>query len=378
LFLDQSGQPGGAELALVDIARPYCEHSLVGLFEDGPFRTLLTQQHIPVQVLATEALAVRKQSGFFGGLSSLGQLLPLVTRVVQLSRNFDLVYANTAKALVVGALASALSSRPLVYHLHDILSLEHFSVTNRRLLIGLANRFATAVIANSPATQTAFIQAGGRAEITSYIYNGFAPEHYQNLEAAAFQIRQVQALQDKFVVGHFSRLSPWKGQHVLLEALTHCSEDVTAILVGDALFGEQDYVQQLHQQIARLHLKNRVQFLGFRSDVPELMTACDLVAHTSTAPEPFGRVIVEAMLCGRPVIAAAAGGAAELVEHGQTGWLCPPGQVSKLADIIMTCRNHPEQAQAVAAQGQRAASHRYDMATINAQIAQLFSEALSG
>jgi len=51
------------------------------------------------------------------------------------------------------------------------------------------------------------------------------------------------------------------------------------------------------------------------------MTACDLVAHTSTVPEPFGRVIVEAMLCERPVVAAGAGGVVELVEPGKTGWL---------------------------------------------------------
>ena len=85
------------------------------------------------------------------------------------------------------------------------------------------------------------------------------------------------------------------------------------ILVGDALFGEQDYVKQLHQQIEELQLQNRVKFLGFRNDIPLLMAACDLVAHTSTSPEPFGRVIVEAMLSGTPVVAAASGGAVELV-----------------------------------------------------------------
>lgn len=63
--------------------------------------------------------------------------------------------------------------------------------------------------------------------------------------------------------------------------------------MGDALFGEQDYVQQLHQQVETLNLESQVKFLGFRSDIPQLMAACDLVAHTSTAPEPFGRVIVK-------------------------------------------------------------------------------------
>jgi len=66
------------------------------------------------------------------------------------------------------------------------------------------------------------------------------------------------------LVGH-SRLSPWKGQHVLLEALAHCPSDVTAILVGDALFGEQDYVKHLHEQVAVLGLEERVRFwISFR------------------------------------------------------------------------------------------------------------------
>jgi hypothetical protein len=53
LFLDQSGKPGGAELCLVDIAKPYRDNCLVGLFADGTFKQLLDEQHIPVQVLAS-------------------------------------------------------------------------------------------------------------------------------------------------------------------------------------------------------------------------------------------------------------------------------------------------------------------------------------
>ncbi|MEL6334136.1 MAG: glycosyltransferase, partial [Cyanobacteria bacterium J06626_26] len=177
-----------------------------------------------------------------------------------------------------------------------------------------------------------------------------------------------------FVVGHFSRLSPWKGQHVLIDALQYCPNNVTALLVGDALFGEQDYVHQLHQQIESLNLEHRVRFLGFRSDIPQLMAACDLVTHTSTAPEPFGRVIVEAMLCGTPVVAAAAGGAVELIDHGQTGWLTPPGHAQKLADIINTCQRYPSQAKLCAQQAQIQANQRFDLKGINPKIKSLLSK----
>jgi glycosyltransferase involved in cell wall biosynthesis len=374
LFLDQSGKPGGAELCLIDIAKPYRDRALIGLFADGSFRKLLEQNHIPVEVLATQAIQVRKESSLAQGLKSLGQILPLITKVVKIASKYDLIYANTQKALVVGALASLFSRRPLVYHLHDILSVEHFSQTNLRIAINLANRFASLVIANSQASQTAFVQAGGNPDIIKVVYNGFEPKIYQTSKSDIKQLKQQLGLEGQFVVGHFSRLAPWKGQHILITALAECPPQVTALLVGDALFGEHDYVQQLHQQIAQMGLENRVKFLGFRSDIPQLMAACELVAHTSTAPEPFGRVIVEAMLCGRPVVAAKAGGAIELVEHGINGFLVTPGKPQELAQVITTCLQEVETTATMANNAQAIASQRFDVTTINQQIAQLLSQ----
>ncbi|MBD0343954.1 MAG: glycosyltransferase family 4 protein [Coleofasciculus sp. Co-bin14] len=374
LFLDQSGKPGGAELCLSDIAKPYRDNCLVGLFADGSFRHLLEQQHIPVQVLATQPIQVRKESSFAQGLGSMSSLVPLIKRVVQNAREYDLIYANTQKALVVGAMASFLSRRPLVYHLHDILSLDHFSRTNRRIAVTLANAQASLVIANSQASQTAFIEAGGRPEITEVVYNGFDPEFYQSDESSIRQLKQQLGLDGKFIIGHFSRLSPWKGQHILLEALSQCPEGAVAIFVGEALFGEQEYEQHLHQRVAELGLEKRVEFLGFRCDIPQLMAVCDLVAHTSTAPEPFGRVIVEAMLCGRTVVAAKAGGAVELVEPGITGFLVPPGEPSLLAEVITTCYNQPEHTIAIAHQARKTASQRFHLTSINQQMAQLLCQ----
>jgi len=373
LFLDQSGKPGGAELCLIDIAKPYSDRALVGLFADGDFKSLLQQHQIPVEVLAKQPIQVQKQSNLFQALASFKQLLPLLIKVVKLARKYDVIYANTQKALVVGALASFLARRPLVYHLHDILSLEHFSKTNLRVAVTLANSFASLVIANSQASQTAFVQAGGKPEKAAIVYNGFDSNKYQISEHEIQKTQEDLELAGKFVIGHFSRLAPWKGQHILIEALAQCPPQVTVILVGDALFGEQDYVQELHRQVAKLGLENRVKFLGFRSDIPQLMAACNLVTHTSTAPEPFGRVIVEAMLCGTPVIAAKAGGAIELVEHGVNGFLTTPGEPQELAQIINTCLQEIEITATIADNAKKIASQRFDIATINQQISQLLS-----
>jgi glycosyltransferase involved in cell wall biosynthesis len=326
---------------------------------------------IPVKVLATP-LQIQKDSNVLQGLYSIGQLIPLVINVARLSRQYDLIYANTQKALVVGALASLLSRRPLVYHLHDILSTEHFSRTNQQIAVTLANRCASLVIANSQASQAAFIAAGGQQKLTQVVYNGFNPACYQVTKSQRDAIRQtIELTPEDFVVGHFSRLAPWKGQHILIEALSHCAPSVRAILVGDALFGEQEYVKQLNQQVTDLGLEKRVQFLGFRSDVADLMAACDLVAHTSTSAEPFGRVIVEAMLCGTPVVAAAAGGAIELVEHEVTGWLVTPGDALKLAMTIQQCCDQPDRVRMIVEQAQNIASQRFDLGVVDRQIQQL-------
>jgi glycosyltransferase involved in cell wall biosynthesis len=286
IFLDQSGKLGGAELSLADVAYSYRENCLVGLLADGDFRQLLEQQKIPVKILTNQSINVKKDSGILQSLGGFSSIAPLILNVARIAKNYDIIYANTQKALVVGALASFFSRRPLVYHLRDILNADHFSTTNRRIAVTLANR-SSLVIANSEATRTAFLESGGRLEITQVVYNGFQPEKYQAATSDVNTIQQQLELEGKFIVGHFSRLSPWKGQHILLEALTHCPENVTALFVGDALFGEQEYVEQLHKQVDDLGLQNRVKFLGFRSDIVPLMTACNLVAHTSTSPEPF-------------------------------------------------------------------------------------------
>jgi glycosyltransferase involved in cell wall biosynthesis len=367
LFLDQSGQLGGAELCLLDLAKFYGDRCLVALFESGPLVDRLQQQNTPVQVLQPQALHMRKDSGLLQGLRQIDRLIPLMTQVSQLARQADVIYVNTAKALVVGAIASLVSRKPLVYHLHDIISPDHFSRLNQLLLITLANLTAKRVIANSLAAKQAFVAAGGQADRVDVIYNGFAVDRYAVPRSQAQQLRQDLGIDDQFVVGHFSRLSPWKGQHILLEALAQVPENVVAVFVGAALFGEDAYAAQLQQQVEDLGLGDRVKFLGFRSDIPALMAACDLVAHTSVAPEPFGRVIVEAMLGQTAVVATAAGGAIELVDPDRTGWLTTPGDVAALAQVIQRCVAAPKVTAQIAMQGYHEARQAFPLAKIQQQ-----------
>jgi glycosyltransferase involved in cell wall biosynthesis len=374
LFLDQTGKLAGAEMVLLDVAAPYRLTCLVGLFEDGLFREKLEAANIPVQVLSNQAIAVRRESGILQGVSSMGALLPLVRKVADLSRDYDLIYANTLKALVVGAIASLLSRRPLVFHLHDILIPDHFSAMNRRLVVSLANTFASQVIAVSHAARDAFIAAGGNPNIIQVIYNGFEPSKFAGFEAQQEQVRHSLGLENCFLVGHFSRLSAWKGQHVLLEALAQCPPHVHGLFVGDALFGETDYAHMLQQRVAELGLEHRAHFLGFRSDVPQLMAACDIITHTATLPEPCARVLVETMLSGKTLIASANGGTVELLDSGRTGWLVKPTDAAQLAEAICHCANHPEETVQIGRNARQEATHRFHLQQMHDEISNILDD----
>jgi glycosyltransferase involved in cell wall biosynthesis len=112
----------------------------------------------------------------------------------------------------------------------------------------------------------------------------------------------------------------------------------------------------------------RIHWLGFREDIPELMAASDIVLHTSVAPEPFGRVIVEAMLARRPVVATLGGGAEEIIQTPETGVLVPPGDAIALADAVLGLLDRPDRRLAMGLAGRARAETMFGLATMLEEI----------
>lgn len=381
LFLSHAAALGGAELYLLDylkhgytLKRGHAEKVL--LFAKGSFYDALVEAGAEVEVVGAPRalLGVSRESGGRQNLGAASGLLTLAQRVARAAGGFDVIFANSQKAFMVAAIAGLLSRRPVVWCLHDILSAEHFSWANRKLVVTLANRLAAMVIANSRATADAFIRSGGRASLVRVVYNGVDTAALASPPAPQEQsLRDRLGIGDAPVVGVFSRLSPWKGQHVLLEALTRLP-GVHALLVGDALFGEAAYAQTLRDQAKRLELEDRVHFLGFRRDVSELMDLSDIIAHTSTAPEPFGRVIIEGMFAGKPVIATRGGAVSEIVEDRVTGCIVEPGDATSLAGAITDLLRRPETALALGAAAKRAASERFSLSAMANGLSECLAE----
>jgi len=389
LFLDQTGALGGGELALRDVVRPYRDRCRVVLFADGPLRVLLEEDEVPVTSLGPDPssadgsdndsglASIRRESGPIRALAAGPAYVALVRRIAAMAKDHDLLYANSQKALLVGAAAARLSGVPLVSHLHDILTPDHFSALNRRLSVTAANRSCRRVIADSNATAEAFVAAGGRADRVEVVYYGFESPPPARPQRRASIRAELGIGPERFVVGHIGRLSPWKGQDVLIRALARV-QDAVGVVVGEALFGEDELARTLPELGARLGLADRLIFTGFRDDVVDLMRACDVVVHSSTAPEPFGRVIVEAMLAGVPVVAAGAGGPCEIIDDGRTGWLTEPGDEAALAHRISALADDAPTRQAVADAAAAEAARRFSMASMHTGIARVIETATGG
>jgi glycosyltransferase involved in cell wall biosynthesis len=242
----------------------------------------------------------------------------------------------------------------------------HFSLLHRRATSHWANGFADRVLANSKATRDAFVTAGGDPAQTSVVYNGIDASRFSTVpEAARDDVCKNLGIDPAAdLVGLFSRIAEWKGQDVMIRALPDLPE-THLLIVGEALFeGDEAYKRSIQKLSRRLGVAERVHFLGFRNDVPRLMTAADVVVHTSTAPEPFGRVIVEGMLAGTPVIATEAGGAAEIIDAGQTGILLPPNDPGALREAVGdVLRSNSDTAEMVR-QARREARRHYSVETM--------------
>lgn len=370
LFVNHAAVTGGAELVLLDVAKAFRASCEVVLFADGPFRSVLAADGVSVSILeAGDAMqAVRREHGR-PSIRAAAEVVALAVRLARRSRGYDVLYANSQKAFVVACAAGLLSRRPVVWHLHDLLSEEHFSRANIRLDITLGNRIAARILAVSQAAAAAFVRNGGDPRKVFVVHNGiddtlFSARSQDDVSSVRFRL----GVNGHPLIGCFSRLAPWKGQHVLLEALPQLPL-AHAIFVGDPLFGHGDYLAYLTERSRVLGIAERVHFLGHRTDVPVLMQAMDIVVHSPVAPEPFGRVVAEAMLAGTPLVAARAGGPVEMIRDGVDGMFFQPGSADDLARVLEDLVARPDRARALAESARSSARARFTREKMVSRIA---------
>jgi len=141
---------------------------------------------------------------------------------------------------------------------------------------------------------------------------------------------------DKSIIILPARATSWKGHEILIQALAQLSDKDAILMLLGIEDGPPAYAEKLRTMAVRYGLGGRVRIGAGSRDMPAALMLADVVAMPSIKPEPFGRVAIEALAMGRPVVAFRHGGAVESIDEGRTGWLADPLSVDSLAEALQT------------------------------------------
>jgi glycosyltransferase involved in cell wall biosynthesis len=266
-----------------------------------------------------------------------------LARVIRRER-IALVQANTMRASVYAALGARLGGAPLLWHVHDILS--------ERAYVRWMCRASDLALAVSDAAANAL---PCRDKVT-VIHNGVELEPFRAVDPGrAAEIRRGWNVPPHaFLVGQVARLQPWKGQRdfiAIAGLLLDAFPDTYFALVGGDIFADASrYERELRDLAEQRGFGPRMVFAGHRDDIPAVLHALDALVHVSEA-EPFGRILVEALAAGCPIVADASGAVTELLEDDCTALLVPPRDHAAFARAIGRLIDDPTLARRLARSG---------------------------
>ena len=343
VFIDHVARLSGGEIALLRLLPELSKHVdvTVLLGEEGPLVERLKALGVEVDVvpLPVSVRDLRRDRVRPGRLApavairAVRHALRLRRRIRELDA--DIVHTNSLKAALYGGAAGRLAPAFVVWHIRDRISEDYLPRPAVRL-VRTASRFIPhAVVANSRET----LSTVPRVRRTSVVYNAVVPD-----TAGAVPGAEARSESAAPVLGMVGRLTPWKGQDVFLDAFARAfrGTNVRGRVIGSAMFGEDEFAEALEERARTLEIADQVEFRGFREDVWAELRELDVLVHCSVRPEPFGQVVLEGLAAGVPVVAARAGGPAEVITNGVDGILTTPGDAAELAHELRRLVADPE------------------------------------
>jgi glycosyltransferase involved in cell wall biosynthesis len=252
-------------------------------------------------------------------------------------RKIDIIYCNGTQAKIVGTLIGFLNRRPVIWHVRNIQQTKPLGIT-MNFLASLTVVKRIICVSRPTAEQFRF----GRDKVT-IIHNGidtedFDPDKIKGLLRLEFDIPK-----GAVIVGSTGRIVPRKGYEYLIRAalsmISRLDDEVSKVrfvVVGDTPYFFQDnHLQVLKGMVSELGLEEFFIFTGYKKDVGPYLKDFDIFVIPSNYPDPFPRVVIEAMSFALPVVGFKVGGIVEAVENGVTGFLNEPGNTEQLGEGIL-------------------------------------------
>ena len=283
---------------------------------------------------------------------------------------FDVVHSARATAHLAAALS--LDRRLPIVHLRGTASPPRAHPANRFLY----GRLTRAVVASSSSVRRAVIERLGMPPervhrlLAPVDDDAFRPGVRDDSLAASLGIRAGAE-----VVMNVARLAPVKGHEVLVRAMARVVAErprAVLVLVGEPWSGQPEGLRSLAE---RLGIGASVLFAGRREDVPALLALADVCVSSSVGSEENSRAVGEYMAAGRAVVATSVGVVPELVEHGVSGLLAPPGDEAALASSLLAVLSDRALAGRMGADGRRLTEERFSTGAFSAGLAAVLDAA---
>jgi len=380
LYVDHATAVGGGERSLLELTAALDRdryETVFALAGPGPFADILAARGEQVSFYNASRALLTLTRGCVAPWSAAAwrRAGDLATTVRNLRRLVaaaapDIIHTNSQKAHVCGALASVGTSTPFLVHMRDILT-PRFA---RGVVDLLAATRATRVLAISQAVARRF--AWARRKVT-VVYNAVA-EPEATSPAAVRLLRAAWELPAGVrVAGCVGQVAPWKGQHIFVEMARRLAPDVPNlyfVIVGGPIYGATAYYDTLRARVVAAGLEDRFRWVGQHPDAAPLIAALDALVHVPVEEEPFGRVVVEAMARGVPVVAAATGALPELVTAGEEGLLCRPDDADDAAASLHTLLTDRAVAAAMGQRGRATFQRRFRVKRLAEEVAAVYDD----
>ena len=307
----------------------------------------------------------------------MGAMLVAARRLVRFlkQKKPNLVVTKGLFPHFYAGLAAHLLDIPCVWHVQDFIS-ERFGRIYQRLFSQVARWLPDHLIVDG-ATIARQLSPTLQDRI-SIIHNGVDTSVFRpNINGEDIR-REFGIPSDAIVIGHVGRMTPWKGQHYLLQAFNRIVaevENVYLLLVGTPVFDSDAYQRNLMLRASKLGLSNRVKFAGYRHDIPFVLAAMDVFALTSVEKDTSPLALLSAMSTGLPIVAFDIEGVRELFPAGEQ-LLVPPGHVDELAQSMIDLLSDPATRLRMAVSARRRAEEDFGVDKYVTRIQRAFLKAL--
>ena len=287
----------------------------------------------------------------------------------------DAVISCTNKDHLCVAPACAERGIPSVWWVNDIVSADFFPWLARFGFLRTARKSAARLVTVGEFGRQALLAQGLPEALVTTIHNGIPLARYENGNRAWLR-EQLNLPGEARLVGIVGRFTPWKGQETFLQmALKLIREGVDAhfVLAGRAFNEEQAFESKLKSLAAAA--PDRIHFIPFQDSIANLLSGLDVFVHASQRPEPFGRVIIEAMAARVPVVASRAGAVPEIVAHEKNGLLAAPGDVDEFASRVKRLLADSVLARSLGQAGRQTVEQRFTIERVKADFEQVLDSA---